>query len=230
MKRPRRADFPTTDAWQQALTAWGDTPEGKAEAEALQRQRQEEERENAESAARQKAEQLAAIGTPAKDVRLIQAGEIRDTPARRALAPKSGVEYALIVLSGNTGCGKTTAASEWVLGGDGGMPGAGSLFVKAAALARWDCYDVEQMDRLLLAPRLVIDDLGVEYMDAKGRFLSVLTEVIDVRYDAARPTVITTGLSAADFKARYRERIADRIREVGLFIDLDGNSLRGRPR
>lgn len=225
MSRPRLQDFPNQAAWREAMAAWSESPEGMEAEAGIQRQREQEAKEQA---AQERAELVAGIGVPEKDLKLINAGLVRETGATRALAPVDGVEYALVVLSGNPGCGKTTAASNWILGGKDGRPLAGSLFVKAAALARWDCYDSEQMDRLLLAPRLVIDDLGAEYMDAKGRFLSVLTEVIDVRYDAGRPTVITTWVLPEDFRTRYRERITDRIREVGLFMNLDGKSLRGR--
>lgn len=224
MSRPSRKLYVDDAAYEAAMVVWAKTEEGLAAAAEIERRRSADAREIAVEATRAEDEAVAEMGVPLKDVRLIRAGGLALTGAVRALVPRpETAKDVLVVLSGNNGCGKTTAASSWLLAGKGG-----SLFVKAAALARWDCYDTEQMDRLLLAPRLVIDDLGVEYMDAKGRFLSVLTEVIDVRYDRSLPTVITTGLGAADFKLRYRERIIDRMREVGRFMELDGPSMRGQ--
>jgi hypothetical protein len=230
VSRPHRQGFETGAAYERAVAAWAETPEGKAEAAELERRRAVDARELAAETARAKVEGMTEMGLPAKDVRLVLGGHVVATGAVNALQRHEHKKYALIILSGNPGCGKTTAATDWIIGGKDGTPAPGSLFVKAAALARWDCYDTEEMDRLLLAPKLVIDDLGAEYMDAKGRFLSVLTEVVDVRYDAGRPTVITTWLNAEDFKLRYRERIVDRMREVGLFMVLDGVSMRGGTR
>ena len=78
------------------------------------------------------------------------------------------------------------------------------------------------------APVLVVDDLGSEYNDAKGFFSALLDEVIDCRYGAKLPTVITTNLDSSGFSARYGARVVDRIREAGRFINCGNTSLRGR--
>lgn len=193
----------------------------------------------AERAAKAKA--LRETGIPAKDQERVSTGTLEQTPATDALSAGA----VLVCLSGNPGCGKTTAAAAWIWNylenpdswrRDHRMltpaivPAAPlPIFTKAARLSRWERYDVKEMDRLLTASRLVIDDLGVEFQDAKGNFMAILDEVIDVRYDESRPTVITTNLDADGFKARYGERIADRIRESGRFVSLGNPSLRKRP-
>ena len=106
----------------------------------------------------------------------------------------------------------------------GGMP----LFVTSARLSRWDRYDRDEMNRLLRADRLVIDDLGSEYADVKGNFNAILDELVSDRHGNRRPLVITTNLNGEAFKARYDDRIADRIREVGRFVSIKWSSMRKR--
>lgn len=221
--KPRMSDYSKNPVeYAAALAHWAQTPEGKAEEIAVQRRRDMLARDEETERAREAEDRIVAMGVPAKDLALIKAQKIETTEAVEALAMGG---KPLVVISGNPGCGKTTAASNWLVT----TPGPG-LFVKAAAMSRWDCYDNEEMDRLLKAPKLVIDDLGLEFMDRHGRFLSVLTEVIDVRYDASLPMVITTWLPPDDFKARYGERIADRLRESGRFAVVASVSRRGSKR
>jgi len=158
----------------------------------------------------------------------------KETEATEALKT---VGAGTVVLSGSPGCGKTVASCAWlreIVVADGrvdgftGYVGRVPLFVTSARLSRWDRYDNESMNRLLRADRLVIDDLGAEYADAKGNFAAILDEVVGDRHANRRPLVITTNLDAAAFKARYDERIADRIREVGRFVSLAGASMRKR--
>jgi DNA replication protein DnaC len=164
----------------------------------------------------------ATIGVPEKFLAIIASG-LRDTPAMGEVK-KGG--FHVLVLAGDVGLGKTAAASWWALEGirDRHRP----LFVTAARLSRWERYDVAEMDRLLLASRLVIDDLGNEFSDTKGNFLAVLDETISDRVANHRPTVITTNLTPEAFVGRYGERVRDRIRESGRFQIFAGESLRGR--
>ena len=46
------------------------------------------------------------------------------------------------------------------------------------------------------------------------------------RHGHRRLTVCTTNLKASDFRARYGERVADRIRECGAFVEIAGTSRR----
>lgn len=73
---------------------------------------------------------------------------------------------------------------------------------------------------------LAIDDLGREYSDQHGRWLAELDLLIDDRHEMRRPTVISSNLSPEEFRQRYGERIADRIRQMGLVVNCVGESLR----
>lgn len=146
---------------------------------------------------------------------------------------------SLLVLTGSPGTGKTVAAVKWLadyVHDDGNWTSPGSIlrlkqrapvFVTAARLARWDRYEQEPMAKLLCSARLAIDDLGAEYLDKNGFYASLLDEVINERYAAERPTLLTTNLDPEAFKSRYGDRIADRIREVGEVHGCGRQSLRG---
>ena len=174
---------------------------------------------------------IAKLGLPAHS---LSCKDYERTPAIEVVKDPIG----LLVLSGKPGAGKTVAATRWILEhveADENWTGPGTavalrgrppIFVTAVRLARWDRYEQEQMAKLLLAPRLVIDDLGVEYMDKNGFYASLLDEVVNERYAGSRPTVMTTNLDAAAFATRYDERIMGRIRETGRFFGCGTRDLR----
>lgn len=175
---------------------------------------------------------LVERGCPAKDIERAVSGELEDTAAVQACRSANESGLTLLVLSGLRGCGKTTAAAWWLVQRRApakyvrtGAP----RFVDAAALARWPRYEEQRMRELERADALVIDDLGVEYDDKQGAFRSFLDGLVNSRYAACLPTLFTTNLPAVEFKARYGERIADRIREAGRYVELAGESLRRRP-
>jgi DNA replication protein DnaC len=220
--RPMRQPGESGESWIRRMTDYWETDAGKTEAakeaEFFAAQRAREEAAKARLVAAQKSAAIKALCIPDRVLEIIQAeAPLRITEALDAVRMVQGIA----VLSGNPGCGKTVAACSWLYAGGFG------LFVKSSRLARWDRYDDSEMRRLLGASRLVLDDLGTEYQDTKGNFDSILDEVIDVRYDKRLSTVITTNLDAAAFKARYGERIADRIRECGKFVSLATKSMRG---
>lgn len=174
---------------------------------------------------------LVDQGVPVKDIERATTGDVVETKA--IVAVKAALERisTLVVLSGPRGCGKTTAATWWLM-----QPRQVPRFVTtkpvrftdAPTLARWPRYDDGKMRELERAIALVIDDLGMEYDDKQGAFRSFLDGLVNARYAMQLPTVITTNLPVDDFKERYGERIADRIREAGSFVGLAGDSLRGR--
>lgn len=182
-------------------------------------------REHAESLRRD----LAERGCPVKDLERAISGDLIETPALVAARAAHARGQTLVALSGPPGLGKTTAATWWLLQRREptlvrtGPP----WFVDAARLARWPKYDTAQMTALDRASALVIDDLGVEFDDQGGAFRSLLDGLVNARYAACLPTLLTTNLGGEDFKRRYHERLADRIREAGDFVPLRGASLRG---
>lgn len=130
-------------------------------------------------------------------------------------------DESLLVLAGTAGCGKTTAAAVWSL-----MADRPALFLKASRFATTSRYDSDERARWSKAQRLVLDDLGAEYLDAKGSFLVDLDELVDAFYSDRRRLLITTNCTPTEFKARYGERVADRIREAGTWISVGSGSLR----
>jgi DNA replication protein DnaC len=71
---------------------------------------------------------------------------------------------------------------------------------------------------------LVIDDIGTEVQTPSWQ--QVLDDVLDARWQCSLATVLTSNLSAENFKTRYGERIADRIRDDGCVASLSGQSMR----
>ena len=133
-----------------------------------------------------------------------------------------------IVLSSDKGVGKSTAAGWWLSRvADGVMPDA-RMFRRwwpSAEIASMDFYG-DDFKRLCECESLVIDDLGVEFNDAKGAFQSKLDRLLDSRYREFRRTIITTNLTAKGFSERYDGRIFDRLREGAQWQSVAGASLR----
>lgn len=136
--------------------------------------------------------------------------------------------WGMLVLSGGCGTGKTVAAVEWLNDRVGSTSIDAPLFVSATTLAMWQRYDWAQMQRLFMAERLVIDDLGTEFSDERGSFRSTVDGVVNERYANERPTLITTNCGKAEFVERYGARIIDRFRECGRFVVVGSESMRGK--
>lgn len=128
----------------------------------------------------------------------------------------------VVVLSGDTGTGKTMASACLAAI-------KGARMVTAQRVLELNRFSGE-FDALCDVPALVVDDLGAEYMDSKGEAESRWDALFNRRYRMARmsraPFVATCNLTAKDFKARYGARVADRIVEVGRFVEVGGKSMR----
>lgn len=130
----------------------------------------------------------------------------------------------IVVLSGSPGVGKTVAVAVWALERARVAP----EFLHAAEFAAASRYDKEDRSAWERSTALVVDDLGVEYADAKGNFQSSIEELINRFYSTRRPLVITTNITIEQFKTRYGQRITDRMREAARFVACGGESLRKR--
>jgi DNA replication protein DnaC len=135
----------------------------------------------------------------------------------------------ILVLAGGPGVGKTVAAG-W------GAAFHGGYFAKAIDLVRIGMFPREAEDARLVrelrsARLIVLDDLGAEPLDAKGYGIAAITDLVDRRYDGARKTIVTTNLPLDEFRERYGTgsgvRLWERVREVGRFVELQGESRRG---
>lgn len=92
---------------------------------------------------------------------------------------------------------------------------SGHKLVKAAKewpLGAGECLLVSRCRKASL---LVIDEVGFEPLN------EVLLDVIDHRYSQRAPTVVTTGLTVEDFKARYGDAMRRRLsgRDAGRSVD-----------
>lgn len=231
---PRRMEHETEREWSARGTSWKDSPLGVAAfAEKARVDRARQDAGNREVW----PEVVKQSGVPAQFASLVASGSLIGSDALVEIKRKPS---AMTVLAGKVGVGKSVAAAWWLLqdylpGGSGDLLGgsrgkklARPLWVSAARLARWARYDDEEMARLLQASRLVIDDLYMEFADAKGNFQVTLDEVVNDRLSNDRPLVITSNLDVDGFRERYGERIADRIREHGRFAWFVGDSMRRR--
>ncbi len=179
---------------------------------------------SAETAATRHRSEAIARGVPAKDVGKILAelSAPGSLEKRRPLVLAAKLltyepdKRRTLVLSGPTGAGKTVAAGWLVAKLEGRM-------VTAHQISRMDKFSAEAMGPLEAASCLAIDDLGVEYLDPKGVYLSALDGLLNARYAALLRTVITTNLDGASFKKRYGARIYRRCaQEAASFQELGG--------
>lgn len=129
-----------------------------------------------------------------------------------------------LLLSGNVGVGKTHLAIA--IGrhlAERGVWPYFTSFVKVTAAIKqsWGVRDFsggqmsERMIRepLLTKNLLILDDLGAEQRDKQdqGWTTELVYDIVQSRYEAMLPTVITTNLSLDAIEERYSARIASRL-------------------
>lgn len=197
----------------------------------LGRDRQRREADEAAAAQAKRVAAMVECGLPVRHLEQVLAGGLRETDS---LAYVRQHPAGIHVLLGPKGVGKSLAAVAWLLLPREAprylAPGP-ARFVDAPALARWPRYEEQRMRELERAGALVIDDLGVEFDDRSGAFRSLLDGLVNARYAANLPTLITTNIpKAAQFREKYGDRICDRVAETGNFYGCDGDSLRRRGR
>lgn len=207
MSDPKRANFADVIPIS-AMTDWTDEQWAAHDA----RVAAERARALSLSAVTLAAPNLEELGWPSHALRAARGADEKWDTTRRMLGHKFS-ERSVVVLSGFAGCGKTVAAAAWAI-----RSGLRVCFLRAATFAASSRYDDDLRAERFNAPALVLDDLGAEYLDAKGSFLVDLDELVDTYYGNERPLVITTNLTAGEFKARYGARIERRIRECGVWF------------
>lgn len=216
MKLPERTAGEDLEAWIARLYELEMSPAGKAA-------RRDEVAAGIVKARGEQRAQLVAMGAPLVAVTALE--HLKKSPLIAAV--RENPPRVLLALSAGVGAGKTVAACAAML--DVLQSGWESLFVRAIPFARWDRYDDDEMGRLLETRLLVIDDLGQEFMDAKGNFGVLLDEVTATRSENNLRTILTTNLGVGDFRTRYGERIASRISGLGGFFEYSGRDLRVKP-
>lgn len=155
--------------------------------------------------------------------RMDDPGETSALAAARGFAAQDG--RSVLILLGGVGCGKTTAAT-WLARDHGGRrPG----FIRAEKLERRGRYDGDLQRWLDERTLLVVDDLGVEYLDGKGAFTSLLDGLVADYAENRRRLAITSNLAAAELKARLTERIWSRIVTHAAIVSCGDTDLRRLP-
>lgn len=175
---------------------------------------------------------LRRQGMPQRIIETLR--NMKQTKATDAISSflSSEREAWCLVLAGPKGCGKSTAAGRFlseITKPRSKSPPNSIRWWTSSRISRVSGYD-SHLEKIMRERVIVIDDLGVEYLDKNGYFNHRLDELIDERYSNYRKTVITTNLNAKDFQARYGARVADRIREGfkhgGAYVEIDMGSLR----
>lgn len=127
-----------------------------------------------------------------------------------------------LLLSGTVGVGKTHLgyAIGRALAEKGFWPYWKSFAdVCAAVKATWGDNERSEepiKEPLLTRSPLILDDLGAEMRDkqAQGWTAEFVFEIVQARYEAQLPTVITSNLNLSDIGKRYTERVASRLAEM----------------
>lgn len=157
----------------------------------------------------------------------------RETPAVNAARRWWGAhrEKPLVML-GPTGLGKTTAAAwlcvefakafPWNDAPSGGRQREPLVWLDATDLVQlreWTDVGREYAERCLKASLLIIDDAGHEGT-VTGK--QALVDLLMKRTDSKAMTTLATNLTGAEFRARYTEPLADRLRNFGDVPELGG--------
>lgn len=169
-----------------------------------------------------RAQALLDGGFPPIVVDPLRSDALLATPALECARSFLAGSSTMLLLIGGTGTGKTTAGAWIAREAGGSRPG----LVRSTALERAGRYDHAHADWLTARTLLVLDDLGVEYIDAKGAFLSLLDELIDKAYGHRRRLVITTNADEQTIADRVQERIWSRISEAATIVRCGDVDLR----
>lgn len=207
-------------------------PDARAEAEQVLADNLAQERRRLQRA-------VKGLGIPFRHARVLVSGQPFETEATRYMEKwRDRMEYgAVLVLSGEVGCGKSFAAAACVWKGpprpypfgDEWPPDTEPRFVTVGRLQALGLFGKDELEPILAASVLAIDDAGTEFADEKGAFASLFHRIIDERHGAPTWTVLTSNTSLEVFGKRFGPRIVDRLREVGCgFVHLREPSLRGR--
>ncbi len=184
-----------------------------------------------------------SVAVTRADCRRLARGTCDQTDATRAALAPWRHRSAFLLLSGSRGTGKTVAACAALLAAlRAGPPPAerGAVerwaarigahlsggFVSAPTLpmrlAPWKDERERHAPINLQRAFLVLDDLGTERPGS--RFAEAFGRLVDRRQ--AKATIITTNLAPSELRARYGDRVADRLNHGARVQVLRGASMR----
>lgn len=134
-----------------------------------------------------------------------------------------GGRYWSLVLHGKARRGKSLAAAWWAVQSRAPAALAGT-WTSAEDYVQLMRGDRSRAARTAGSLFLVIDDLGVEYLDAGGFALHAISRLICTRWDAGLRTLVTTNLDPRGIAGRYGDRVAGRLNE-GALLEATGEVL-----
>lgn len=132
---------------------------------------------------------------------------------------------SMLVFAGAYGVGKTVAAA-WMLAHHPRF--AAATYLRAPQVAELELARPLALARLAGANVLVLDELGHE--GELGPTLTRMSELLALRFEGRRPTLVTCNLKLEQFGDRYGRKLVDRMREDGIFRVFDTPSLRAPTR
>lgn len=180
--------------------------------------------------------QLGKLGVPQRAALAVRMVDASRPAIRYVLEYAECPERPLLALLGGPGAGKTVAAAfalrAFLMANSGRLVATGAkaregMWVASADMAVLSSFtesDRSWFERMGEAGFLVLDDFGAEAMHdhAKQR----VERLIDLRYGAGRPTVLTSNCDPDTFVERAGARVVDRFREAGRIVQCGDVSLR----
>lgn len=166
---------------------------------------------------------MVAAGVPEEYIACVADREPEDCRPYQVIRGFLNSKDGFHVLSGGKGTRKTGSAA-WALGQiDGGA------FIEAPDVVK---VSIEQKDRwehiVQKAPLVVLDDVGTEKRtgDLPASFGAAFSDLVNKVYGGRRRLIITCNLTRETFRSTYGDREFDRIRHVGKWSDIAGQSVR----
>jgi DNA replication protein DnaC len=214
------------DIWRSELDAWRIAhPSGDecytallAELDAV------ESATSSERARREAARSWGARNLPKRVAAVLEAGPDETVEAVTTAQKWLTSSKAWLVLIGASGLGKSVGAA-WALRRCSEQ-GSTTAWAQAAtlAVAAGGFSGEARAEYMRNVDVLVVDDLGTEHASDWAR--ATLREILQSRHEDMLRTIITTNLSGAEFRDAVGERLARRIRDECVAVELRGEPMK----
>ncbi len=205
-------------------------------------------RQRAEVRQKRIAERLSTAGIPARfracgfDNFVIHDGAGHEAQQRTALRMCQAfvqrweavkARGQVLVMTGSTGTGKThlaCAIANGLIGQHAAAVAFGTVSdhvrgVKAAFQRDSNMSERDAVRALIEPDLLILDEVGQRTTEYEQQ---LIFDVMNARYAEMRPMVLMSNLSVPELEEVLGDRLADRLNEVGVFINLAWPSYRAR--